>query len=47
MLIDRIEVFEDNRFKVVFKYQDQYNVAKNYVSEMLNKEDEHGENKPS
>lgn len=47
MLIDRIEVFEDNRFKVVFKYQDQYNVAKNYVSEILNKEDEHGENKPS
>lgn len=39
MLIDHIDVYEDSRFTVVFKYQDQYNIAKNYISEKLSKEE--------
>lgn len=39
MLIDHIDVYEDNRFTVIFKYQDQYNIAKNYITEKLSKEE--------
>lgn len=45
MLIDRIEVYENNRFKVVFKYQDQFNLAKEYIKERM--EDKDGKNEPS
>lgn len=39
MMVDHIDVFEGNRFKVFFKYQNQYEIAKNYIAEKLNKEE--------
>lgn len=39
MMVDHIDVFEENRFKVFFKYQNQYEIAKNYIAEKLNKEE--------
>ena len=39
MLVDHIDVFEGNRFKVFFKYQSQYEIAKNYIAEKLSKEE--------
>ena len=39
MLVDHIDVFEGNRFKVFFKYQSQYEIAKNYIAEKLNEEE--------
>lgn len=44
MLIDRIEVYGNSSFRVVFRYQDQYDIAKKYINEMMNKEDAYGTN---
>ena len=44
MLIDRIEVYGNSSFRVVFRYQDLYDIAKKYINEMMNKEDAYGTN---